>query len=152
MTAHVMCHRTAGSKLGRASRPHCGEVQTFETLEDAQFEADRLSSGVVDFFYPNGLLVFLSYLFVAFAFFATTFLIFFLTTMYLPSFWSLIVLGVVPVLSAARWILPIKDLPVRSIGVMAGVILFVSLSLGGLVHGPSILSMFTFVMKNFIFH
>src|SRR5438128_1299832 len=50
-------------------------------------------SGIVDFFYPNGFLVFLSYLFVAFAFFATTFLIFFLTAMYLLSFWSLIVLG-----------------------------------------------------------
>jgi len=48
MVVHVMCHRLPGSKLGPARRPlrDNGELQTFETLADAQFETDRLNKQV----------------------------------------------------------------------------------------------------------
>jgi hypothetical protein len=73
------------------------------------------------------------YFFLIYSFGATTFLIFFITCMYLLSLWSLIFIGAVPALSFMLWILPIKQLPIRSIGVMSGTILFVGLNVFNLV-------------------
>ncbi len=116
-----------------------------------------LFSRVIAFFYPVtehdmfGWMVMFNYFFVVYAFYGTTFLIFFLTAMYLLSLWSLIAFGVMPVLSLVRWILPVRQLPVRSIGVMAGVILFIGLSVGGLFHGPSMTSLLNSALSVVLF-
>jgi hypothetical protein len=74
----------------------------------------------------------LRYLFLIYAFISTTFLMFFLTAMYLMSVWSLIAICAIPALSFILWVLPVRDLPIRSIGLMSGIIMFIGVGLFGL--------------------
>jgi hypothetical protein len=67
-----------------------------------------------------------------FWFVGTTFLIFFLTVMYLLSLGSLAIVRLIPALSFILWVLPVKELPIGSIGLMAGMVLFIGLSIAGL--------------------
>jgi hypothetical protein len=61
-----------------------------------------------------------------------TFVIFLITLMYLLALWSLLVIRTAPILSFVVWVLPVKTLPIRSIGLMSEIILFVGLILGQL--------------------
>jgi hypothetical protein len=98
------------------------------------------SFSALTLYFLTGYLSFLSFIFLEFAFYGTTFLIFFVTLMYVLALWSLSAVRSVPVLSFVLWILPVRTLPIRSIGLMSGILLFLSLGLFGLLGQLSNLS------------